>query len=81
MVSDYFTKPLQGTAFRKLRQLIMNTDETESGPSETRRSVLEHEQEVQEVSHGSSPGQADPTKKQRVKWGDVRAAVESHPSG
>jgi hypothetical protein len=43
--------------------------------------LLEREQEVQEVSHGSSPGQADPTKKQRVKWGDIRAAVESHPSG
>jgi hypothetical protein len=49
---------------------------------------LEREQEVQEVSHGSSPGQADPspgqadpTKKQRVKWGDVGMAVESHPSG
>jgi hypothetical protein len=78
MVSDYFTKPLQGSAFRKLRQLIMNTDEAESGPSETRRSVLDHEQGV---SHGSSHGQADPTKKQRVMWGDVRMAVESHPSG
>jgi hypothetical protein len=44
MVSDYFTKPLQGSAFRKLRQLIMNTDEKESGPSETCRSVLERDQ-------------------------------------
>jgi hypothetical protein len=63
MVSDYFTKPLQGSAFRKLRQLIMNTDETESGPSETRRSVLEREQEV---SHGSSHGKAEPQTLQEV---------------
>jgi hypothetical protein len=26
MISDYFTKPLQGAAFRKLRRLIMNTE-------------------------------------------------------
>jgi Reverse transcriptase (RNA-dependent DNA polymerase) len=26
MVSDYFTKPLQGTLFRKMRDLIMNVD-------------------------------------------------------
>jgi hypothetical protein len=78
MVSDYFTKPLQGSAFRKLRQLIMNTNEAESGQSETRRSVLDRKQEA---SHGSSHGEADPTKKQRVMWGDIRVAVESHPSG
>jgi hypothetical protein len=63
MVSDYFTKPLQGSAFRKLRQLIMNTDETESGPSETRRSVLKREQAA---SHGSSHGQAEPRTLQEV---------------
>jgi hypothetical protein len=26
MMSDYFTKPLQGAQFRKLRDLIMNID-------------------------------------------------------
>jgi hypothetical protein len=26
MLSDYFTKPLQGALFRKLRDLIMNVD-------------------------------------------------------
>jgi hypothetical protein len=26
MISDYFTKPLQGTLFRKMRDLIMNVD-------------------------------------------------------
>jgi hypothetical protein len=26
MISDYFTKPLQGALFRKMRDLIMNVD-------------------------------------------------------
>ena len=30
MIADFFTKPLQGTQFRKLRALIMNL--TESAP-------------------------------------------------
>ena len=46
MVADYFTKPLQGTLFRKFRDFIMNIDPlpTMSSPTD-RRSVLETNQE------------------------------------
>jgi hypothetical protein len=54
MVSDYFTKPLQGAAFRKLRQLIMNSEETTRDLSATRRSVLEP-REPRITSHGQVP--------------------------
>jgi hypothetical protein len=41
MVADYFTKPLQGTLFRKFRDFIMNIDPLPtSARLEDRRSVL-----------------------------------------
>jgi hypothetical protein len=49
MVSDYFTKPLQGTSFRKLCQLIMNVDKTTYDPSATCRSVLEPREPMDKV--------------------------------
>jgi hypothetical protein len=39
MVSDFFTKPLQGALFRKLRGIIMNVD-SHVGDHEDHRSVL-----------------------------------------
>jgi hypothetical protein len=42
MVADFFTKPLQGTLFRKMRDYIMNIDPTSEYHS-GHRSVLEHE--------------------------------------
>jgi hypothetical protein len=51
MVADYFTKPLQGTLFRKFRDFIMNVDPlpTMTSPKD-RRSVLEINQEVERDS-------------------------------
>jgi hypothetical protein len=43
MVADYFTKPLQGTLFRKFRDIIMNGDPALSTPLADRRSVLKCE--------------------------------------
>ena len=60
MVADYFTKPLQGSLFKKMRDFILNTD---AGPPSIdnaivdRRSVLDTEDEGQtwaEVVRGSS---------------------------
>jgi hypothetical protein len=45
MLSDYFTKPLQGTRFRKLRNQIMNIDPNDAQRWD-HRSVLEPEQKV-----------------------------------
>ena len=42
MVADYFTKPLQGTLFRKFRDFIMNIDPLPTMAIEDRRSVLKH---------------------------------------
>jgi hypothetical protein len=39
MISDFFTKPLQGALFKKLRNLIMNIDPIADGSGD-RRSVL-----------------------------------------
>jgi hypothetical protein len=55
MVSNYFTKPLQGTTFRKLRQLNMNSEEGVSDLSVTRRSVLEQETHDTVTSHNQVP--------------------------
>jgi hypothetical protein len=55
MVSDYFTKPLQGAAFRKLRRLIMNTEEDVRDLTATRRSVLEQEIRDSSANHGQVP--------------------------
>jgi hypothetical protein len=41
MVADFFTKPLQGIAFRKFRDFIMNVDPSLSTSLEDQRSVLE----------------------------------------
>ena len=51
MLADYFTKPLQGAAFRKFRDAIMNYDLVRSDvhPSD-HRSVLDHER-ANEQSH------------------------------
>lgn len=45
MLADFFTKPLQGTLFRKMRDQIMNI-EASSVHHSLHRSVLEHENTV-----------------------------------
>jgi hypothetical protein len=50
MQSDYFTKPLQGALFRKLRAIMMNIDPDAAG-SWDHRSVLEE-------CNGTSDGQS-----------------------
>ena len=42
MLADYFTKPLQGSRFIRLRNHIMGT-EFEDGNPQTQRSVLGHD--------------------------------------
>jgi len=41
MLADFFTKPLQGAAFRRMRSQILNMPFTDSGVSEAHRSVLD----------------------------------------
>jgi hypothetical protein len=53
MVSDYFTKPLQGTLFRKMRNLILNIDPDADGWDH--RSVLEEELSL-EAGINKEPG-------------------------
>jgi len=40
MLADFFTKPLQGAAFRWMRSQILNMPFTDSTASEAHRSVL-----------------------------------------
>jgi hypothetical protein len=55
MIADYFTKPLQGTLFRKFRDFIMNVDPLPSMKCiEDRRSVLENDPEDLEPEHDSN---------------------------
>jgi hypothetical protein len=49
MVADFFTKPLQGTPFRKFRDDIMNID-PQLVPTMDHRSVLELDAEASDVS-------------------------------
>ena len=44
MHGDYFTKPVQGNLFNKLRSLLMNIDPSSPYGWRDQRSVLEHEQ-------------------------------------
>ena len=52
MVGDFFTKPLQGTPFRKLRDFIMNIDPSSPHYS-GHRSVLETKRAVTRDSNGN----------------------------
>ena len=55
MVADYFTKPLQGTLFRKFRDFIMNVDPLPTMTRlEDRRSVLELVPKGQDSEHDSN---------------------------
>jgi hypothetical protein len=45
MVADFFTKPLQGSTFQKLRDMIMNVDHARDS-GQDHRSVLENENDV-----------------------------------
>ena len=56
MIADFFTKALQGTAFKSFRDIIMNTDHV-SGRFHDHRSVLEQEEmnEVAELTSVNEP--------------------------
>ena len=49
MLADFFTKPLQGTLFRKFRNIIMNCDPASTTGLEDRRSVLGTKNEPRSV--------------------------------
>jgi hypothetical protein len=53
MLADFFTKPLQGTPFRKFRDAIMNIDPA-SYPAADHRSVLEHGAESSTIGPSKS---------------------------
>ena len=60
MIADYFTKPLQGTLFRKFRDFIMNVDPLPTMTRvEERRSVLEHERDPRHDSVGLTQDSPD----------------------
>jgi len=40
MIADFFTKPLQGAAFLRFRNLILNIDDSPFDKEENHRSVL-----------------------------------------
>jgi hypothetical protein len=59
MLADFFTKPLQGTPFRKFRDTIMNSDpSTQTGVDH--RSVLEHGNQAT-VGRGHNPDHPEMT--------------------
>ena len=45
MIADYFTKPLQGTQFKRFRDFIMNVDPVPETLGTNRRSVLEQSEQ------------------------------------
>jgi len=57
MIADYFTKPLQGALFIKLRNLIMNVDPNPQEATD-QRSVLSNE-DKDKVKENASAGQND----------------------
>jgi hypothetical protein len=54
MISDYFTKPLQGAQFQKFRNFIMNVDPSTNSPRD-QRSVLRNI----EIANGPDGGRSD----------------------
>jgi hypothetical protein len=67
MLGDFFTKPLQGTPFRKFRDLIMNFKSDPPIPgSEDHRSVLE-KQPVEPEGQTDEWHEVKPRKKRRSK--------------
>jgi hypothetical protein len=58
MLADYFTKPLQGSLFRRMRDRILNIDPSSQYHS-SHRSVLEYADDLADQS-GDVDGQADP---------------------
>ena len=55
MIADYFTKPLQGSLFKKFRDFIMNGDPSMSTHHEDRRSVLGCRSEDQDPEQTEDP--------------------------
>ena len=63
MVADYFTKPLQGALFHKLRRIIMGWDHLTA--LEDKDHVSASEERVVELSNGES------TENKKVSWVDI----------
>ena len=45
MLADFFTKPLQGNTFKRMRSIILNMPDTDKNSIE-HRSVLDNEKKV-----------------------------------
>ena len=73
MLADYFTKPLQGGLFYKLRDLIMNIDSSSEFHSSNHRSVLKDSKSRQ----GSNNPETSDIEVQRVSFSEVPVANES----
>ena len=62
MLTDFFTKPLQGSTFRRMRSIILNMPDTDKTSIE-HRSVLENKkimEERKEKSRGSADKDGNP---------------------
>ena len=89
MVGDYFTKPLQGSLFRRMRSLLMNLDENDphyyagnepksaivDDENTEHRSVLDDGQTKTYDARTVAP--PEPSNPKRVSWADrVRSGVQ-----
>jgi len=62
MLADFFTKPLQGSTFRRIRSIILNMHDTDKTSIE-HRGVLENKkimEERKEKSRGSADKDENP---------------------
>jgi hypothetical protein len=91
MVADYFTKPLQGTAFRQFRDQIMNIDDALpliGGPiirdpaltdGKDRRSVLENEENAD--AHGWTKVVRNRASNRRTKLQETGVGLQPNAKG
>jgi hypothetical protein len=73
MVADFFTKPLQGIAFRKFRDFIMNVDPALSTGLEDQRSVLNKIEKDEDMNNGQNMNTGQ-TPEEEQTW----TVVENH---
>ena len=81
MIADYFTKPLQGEAFRKFRALIMNC--AEDLPPATRKTTRQRptcRKQSNDKPQGCVGGSVNATGGRRVRWGPAPRRAPERPA-
>jgi len=84
MVADYFTKPLQGGLFRKLRRIVMGWDHLTT--LEDKDHVSASEERVVELSNGEPMenrkvvelSNDEPMENRKVSWVDIVKKGKNH---